>query len=288
MRRRMPVLALLAAVAATGVGVVPAQAAPPEVTAITSSPTTIYPNIATASRPGITTISVASAADDVSSLQIRNTGDATVRTFDLSSSDTVQWNGRNAAGNLVPAGTYTLIAFNGDEAATVTGTVAVSLQHLVRKAYTVKVSPTKAYWKRVGKCSTLRKPSRRGWAHSYGYYANTKCRTQTWKASSVITVHKVRVPRAERYVNARIDTYGGAAKAGSRGAIDYWDNPAETFTSFRFSGSRVAWHKGITARATPLVDSDRFIAWRFVTAYKSQYDVAKFRVVVHYDVLSAS
>ncbi len=287
---RTLVLAMVAAVVATLVGVVPAQAAPPDVTAITSSNATIYPNIRTAKRPGTTTITVVSNTDDVSSLEIRDAADTPVRTFDLSASDTVAWGGRDAAGNLVPAGTYTLVAFNGTEAATVTGTVTVSLQRLVRKTYTVRVLPTSQYWKYVGKCSTLRKPSRRGWAGSYGYYANTRCATQTWDASAVITVHLVRVPRAERYVDARVDTYGGAAKAKprSRGGIEYWNEPGQKWTAFRYTASNVGWHNGATAGATGLVDGERYLAWRYMAAYKSQYDVAKFRITVHYDVLSAS
>lgn len=291
MSRRFPVLAVIAALAATLVGVAPAQSAPPDVTAITSSNATIYPNISgLAKRPATTTITVVSNTDDVSSLEIRGAGDATVKTFDLTASDSVQWNGRDTGGNLVPAGAYTLVAYNGEEAATVTGTVTVSLQRLVRKSYVVRTLPTRQVWKYVGKCSTLRKPSKRGWTGSYGYYANTRCRTQTWNASAVITVHAVRVPAAERYIDARIDTYGGAAKAKprSRGVIEYWTNPAETWTATRFHGSAVGWHNGITARATPLVDSERYIAWRFAAAFKAQYDVAKFRVVVRYDVLSAS
>ncbi|HWU20829.1 MAG TPA: FlgD immunoglobulin-like domain containing protein [Nocardioides sp.] len=287
----MPVLALVAAIAATVVGVVPAQAtAPPDVTAITASPATIYPRIGTAKRPAYTTITVESTTNDVTSLEVRDAADATVQTFDLTASDTTVWNGRDSGGSLVPAGSYTLIAFNGTAAATVTGTVTVSLQRLVLKTYTVHTLPTRAAWKYVGKCSTLRKPSRRGWTGSYGYYANTKCRTQTWLASAVITVHDVRVPAAERYVDARIDTYGGAAKRkpGSRAGIEYWNNTGKKWVSFRLIGSKVAWHNGATAGATPLIDSQRFISWRFYTAYQGQYDVAKFRVVVHYDVLSAS
>lgn len=287
---RVPVLAVIAALTATLVGIVPAQAAPPDVTAVTSSRATIYPKVNTSKRPGTTTITVASNTDDVSSLEIRNAADATVRTFDLTTSDTVQWNGRDLNGNLVAAGAYTLIAFNGAEAATVTGKVTVSLQRLVRKSYVVQSLPTRAYYKYVGKCSTLRKPSKRGWTGSYGYYANTKCRTQTWNASAVITVHAVRVPAAERYVNARIDTYGGAARAKprSRALIEYWNNTSESWTAARFNSSAVGWHSGVTAGATPLVDSDRYIAWRFSTAFKARYDVAKFRIVVRYDVLSAS
>lgn len=287
---RIPVVALLLAVAATVLGVVPAQAAPPDVTAITSSKSTIYPNIRTTKRPGTTTITVESTTDDVTSLEIRNAADTPVRTLDLSTSDTVQWGGRDAAGNLVPAGTYTLVALNADGPASVTGTVTVSLQRLVRKSYTVRVLPTSQYWKYVGRCSTLRKPSRRGWTGSYGYYANTRCATQTWDASAVITVHAVRLPRAERYVDARIDTYGGAAKAKprSRGGIEYWNEPGQKWTAFRFNASNVGWHNGATSGAGGLVDAERYISWRYMTAYKAQYDVARFRVVVHYDVLSAS
>lgn len=290
MLRRTPVLVLLAALAATLVGVVPAQAAPPEVTAITSSKPTIYPRIGTAKRPAATTISVASTTDDVTSLQIRNAADATVRTFDLSASDTVTWNGRNANGNLVPAGTYTLLAFNGTEVATVTGTVRVSLQRLVRKSATVVAMPGKAMWRYVGKCSSLRKPARRGWTGSYQYAANTRCKTQTWQASAVITVHAARVPAAERYVNVHVDTFGGSAKSapGSRSGIEYWDEPSRTFSTFRFNSSSFGWHNGTTVPATRFVDANRFVSWRFFTAYKSRYDVGRFRVVLQYDVLSAS
>ncbi len=290
MPRRTPVLVLIAAIAATLVGVAPAQAAPPDVTAITSSHGTIYPRIATTKRPSTTTISVVSTTDDVTSLEVRNAADVVVRTFDLSASDTVKWSGRDAAGNLVAAGTYTLVAFNGTEPAAVTGTVRVSLQRLVRKTFTVNALPTKAIWKYVGKCSTLRKPSRRGWAGSYGYYANTKCRTQTWDASAVITVHVARVPAAERYVDVRIDTYGGAAKgaSGSRSAIEYWDEPARTFTSTHFNSSGLTWHYGSTVKAPRYVDAERYVSWRYMSAYNSQYDVGKFRIVLHYDVLSAS
>lgn len=288
---RLPVLALIAALAGTLVGVVPAQAAPPDVTAITPSHPTIYPNIGTAKRPASTSITVTSNADDVTSLEVRAPGsDEVVQTFDLTGSDTAAWGGRDAGGDLVPAGTYTLVALNADGPASVTGQVTVSLQRLVRKTYTTRLLPTKKFGTYAGRCSTLRKPSKRGWVGSYGYYANTKCRRQTWNASAVVTLHGVRVPAAERYVDARVDTYGGAAKATprSRGGIEYWSDAAQKWASFRFNGSRVGWHNGATVGATSHIDSERYLVWRFFTAFNSRYDVAKFRVVVRYDVLSAS
>lgn len=288
---RIPVLALLLAIVASVLGAGPAQAAPPDVTAITSSHPTIYPNIGTAKRPATSTITVASSADDVTSLEVRAPGSgAVVRTFDLTASDSASWDGRDAGGSLVPAGAYTLVALNAEGPAIVTGAVTVSLQRLVRKSVTVRLLPTKIFGKYAGSCSTLRKPSMRGWAGSYGYYANTKCRRQTWNASAVVTLHGIRVPAAEHYVDARIDTYGGAAKAKprSRGGIEYWSDAGQKWTSFRFNGARVGWHNGATVGATALVDSERWITWRFFTAFSSRYDVAKFRVVVRYDVLSAS
>ncbi len=290
MLRRTPVLVLLAALAATLLGAVPAQAAPPEVTAITSSKPTIYPLIGTTRRPAATTITVASATDDVSSLEIRTASGFVVRTFDLSASDTVTWNGRGASGNPVAAGSYTLLAYNGTEAAAVTGTVRVSLQRLVRKSATVVALPGKAMWRYVGRCSSLRKPARPGWTGSYLYAANTRCRTQTWNASAVITVHAARVPAAERYVSLRVDAFGGAARSAprSRAAIEYWDEPGRKFSDFRFSASRLGWHNGPTVPATRYVDAQRLVSWRYMTAYKNKYGVGRFRVVLHYDVLSAS
>lgn len=291
MLRRTPVLALMLSLAITLIGIAPSQATAPVVTAITSSKATIYPAINTSSRPGSTTITIESADPAaVEYLNVRDTGDNLVKQIAVSGSTTVTWDGRNTGGALVAAGAYTLIALNGAmEAASTTGTVTVSRQHLIRKTYTKMLAANKYAYKIVGKCSTLRKPSKRGWAGSLGYYANTKCKTQTWNASRVITLHDTRLPVAERYIDLRVDTYGGAAKAkpGSRAVIEYFKNDG-TLTAGKFIASKVGWHNGLSRSAGAFVDANRWMAWRMSTAFKAQYDVAKFRVVVHYDVLSAS
>jgi hypothetical protein len=288
MQRRTPVLALAAALAATALGVVPAQAAAPDVTSITSSHPTLYPNINNATRFGATAIAINSSdLSQIASLEVQNASHAAVRTFEIGGTiPSVSWNGRDAGGTVVPTGTYSLVAYNGShEAAPVTGSVNVSRQKLVRKALTVVMKPTRKIVKLVGRCSTLRSPSKRGWKGSYGYYANTRCKTQTWKASYVITGHALKVPAAERYDDLRIDTYGGAAKAKprSRAFIDYYSTTGASnpWVATKASASKVGWHNGRTAAATHLVDSHRYVSWRFYTAYKAQYDLAKFRVTLH-------
>ena len=99
-------------------------------------------------------------------------------------------------------------------------------------------------------------------------------------------------PRPARTASTASGPYGPARSAKatprSRGGIEYWSDAAQKWASFRFNGSRVGWHNGATVGATSHIDSERYLVWRFFTAFNSRYDVAKFRVVVRYDVLSAS
>lgn len=291
MLRRTPVLAVLLSLAITFIGMAPTQAEAPDAT-ISVSNATIFPAINTGKWPGTTAITteVGGSSTPVAYLDIRlNDGVTLVKRF---SGDSAEWNGTNTAGEAVPAGTYTVFALNSsEEEAGATANVVVSRQHLIRKTFRpTNVNAGRYAIKYVGRCSTLRKPSRRGWAGSAGFYANTKCKTQTWNASAVVGVYVVRVPGAARYIDMHVDTYGGAAKAKprSRAAIEYWSNTLNDWTATKFVASNVGWHNGLTRSATPMVDSDRYLGWRFAAAYKSQYDVKQFRVVVRYDVLSAS
>ena len=291
MLRRTPVLAVLLSLAITFIGMSPTQATPPDVTAITVSKATIYPAINTANRPGTTTITAeTSDPSAVEFLDVFNGGDVRVKRFVVSGSPTVEWGGLDDSALPVPAGTYTIRALNsGEEMSPTVGTVVVSRQHLIRKTLIRTIAAARYVFKYVGKCSTLRKPSKRGWAGSLGYYANTKCKTQTWNASRVITLHQTRLPAAERYVDVRVDTYGGAAKAKprSRALVEYFQNDA-TLTAAKFIASKVGWHNGLTRGGAAFVDGSGWLAWRLSAAFKSQYDVKQFRVVAHYDVLSTS
>ncbi|MCW2856813.1 MAG: hypothetical protein JWR52_2428 [Marmoricola sp.] len=293
MLRRTPVLAVLLSLAITVIGVSPTQAVAPNVTAITVSNTTIYPGINTAQRPGSTTITVdATDPSNVAYVDIRDSADTLVLEISMpSGSSSVPWNGRDTGGALVAAGNYTILALSSaKEAAPTTGTVAVSRQHLIAKTFTATIAANRYVYKNVGRCSTLRRPSRRGWAGSLGYYANTRCGAQTWAASRVITIHAVHLPAAERYLDLRVQTYGGAARAkpNSRALVDYWSSSQQTWIAGKFIASKVGWHPGLAASPSALIFNGGWINWRLSTAFKSQYDVAKYTVVMHYDVLSAS
>ncbi len=294
MLRRIPVVAVLLGLAITTIGVSPTEAVAPNVTAITASNATIYPGINTAKRPGTTNITVtATDPENVAYLDVRDSSDTLVLeiTLPTSSSPAAQWNGRDTGGSLVPAGTYTILALSSaHEAATATATVTVSRQHLVAKTFTTTVAANHYIYKNVGRCSTLRKPSRRGWKGSLGFYANTRCKAQTWPASRVITIYEVHLPSAERYDDLRVQTYGGAAKAKprSQALVDFWSSAQQTWFAGKFIASKVGWHNSYTVSPSALLFDGSWFNWRLSTAFKSQYDVAKFTVVMHYDVLSAS
>lgn len=294
MLRRIPVVAVLLALAITTIGVSPTEAVAPNVTAITASHATIYPGINTAKRPGTTTITVtATDPGNVAYLDIRDSADTLVLeiTVPASPSPNAQWNGRDTGGALVPAGTYTILALSSaHEAATATTTVAVSRQHLVAKTFTTSLAANHYIYKNVGRCSTLRKPSRRGWKGSLGFYANTRCKAQTWPASRVITIYEIHLPSAERYDDLRVQTYGGAAKAkpGSRALVDFWSTSQQTWFAGKFISGKVGWHNSLAVAPGALTFDGSWINWRLSTAFNSQYDIAKYTVVMHYDVLSAS
>jgi hypothetical protein len=287
MNRRIPILATAAAVLITALGIAPAQAEVPDISAISASPTTIYPLINNAKRPGITTITVTGIASTVAALEIRNAADVKVRDLNLAGQNTVTWNGRDNSSAVVPGGSYKIVAIgSGSDVSAVEGAVTVSGQKLVHKTYTKTV--TAAYslaYKFVGKCSTLRKPSKRKWKGSLGFYANAKCKKQTWNASAVSTQHVLRLPAAEQYTDMRVNTYGGAHKRGSRGLIRYFPLTGNKSVSDTFISSKVGNHTGPLRKTTNMVSANHWISWGFVTAYKSQYDVKSFTVVVHYDVL---
>jgi hypothetical protein len=288
MRRRTSIFATAAAVLITAFGAVPAHATTPTIDSITASPSTIYPLVNNAKRPGSTTITISGDATTIDHLEIRNTSAVSVLNLP-GGQNTYSWNGRATAGAVVPAGSYTVVAIGaGSEVATPSATITVSTKKLIHKTFTRTVTAAGSMFaKIVGKCSTLRKPSKRGWKGSLGLYSNTRCKTQTFKASLVSTAHVLRLPSAEQYLNLRVNTYGGAAKAKkhSRGVIRYLQVSGGAPVSTTFLSSKVGNHTGPLRSTQGLVDGQRFIAWNFVTAYKAQYDVKNFTVVVHYDVL---
>jgi len=255
---------------------------------LTRSVGKIYPLIATTAYPTLTRIDVTGDASPITGFVVRTSGGTVVRHLSLNVNKTV-WNGRNDATKVVPTGTYFVFAVDVDGNRSASSTsVAVSRQTLVLKKFAKEVTASGSMFdKFVGKCSTLRIPSSRGVKGSLGFYANTKCGTQTFTSSAVSTAHAVKVPVAAKYVDVRVNTTGGAAivRKSSKGIIRYLTT-AGAWTSETTISSTYGIHTGPTRSTTGLIDPNQFFVWGFVTAYGSRYDVIRFTVVVRYYVLS--
>jgi len=195
------------------------------------------------------------------------------------------WDGRNSSTRtVVPEGTYSarLIDAAGNPGPGV-GWVSVSLKKLVVKTFRKTVqaagSTVGGY---TGKCSQLKRPVR-GWVGSQGYYANTKCSTQTSAASEVNTVHEMKLPAAAKYLEVRVETYGGSAlsKPGSRGVVVYLEDTGKWLRQ-SVTGTTVKTHVSPNVTASRYVWPDHYFVWGFATAFGQRFDVRDFTVVVKY------
>lgn len=257
---------------------------------LTVSRTTIHPKAVEALSAyrwvGIS-IKDSEQVNDGDRVEIRNTAGATVRHLvpwaATSLLGLADWDGRDDAGVVVPAGSYTVVAVDAlGNPSPITRTVTVShakgVLHTYRRTVSAAGSTIDKY---VGRCSTLRRPSLRGWSGSLGYYSNSRCR-RTSRASTVSTLNAFRLPRtsAVRYLDARVDTYGGASRRvpRSHGLIRLW--AADEWTSFEEVSRRVGTHTG--PRRPGAVDGDRWVVWNFATALGNRYDVKSFTVTARY------
>lgn len=260
---------------------------PPEATLSVQRPT-IYPQVADARYPASTTISVTGA--DVVSVMILS-GTTAVRTLPKDGSP-IAWNGRYASGALAPAGAYTVVAVDqAGNPASATGQVSVSPLRKVAKTWTKIVSARGSMEDRyVGRCSTLRNPSARRWRGSLGYYANTRCGTQTAKASAVQTLHVAYAPAGYEYRSIRVDVYGGPARGRpkNRAVMGYVNNRTGEILRSTVVKGPVGWHQGTAIPTRDALFRDRSFGWVFGTAYRNRYDVAKFKLTVAYYVLTTS
>jgi hypothetical protein len=268
---------------------------PPVIGSVTLSANSLYPykdgyrDAVKVSFPGNV------GSTDVARLTVvRDSTGETVRTLTTNCCNnayTVTWGGRLSFDVPAPAGTYSLTVsltdLAGNKARKFAGRVTV-----VRKktsAHTLLRSLSAAGSKvdqSVGRCSTLRRPSLRGWAGSLGLYTNTKCR-DTFKAGLIVTVHASRAPLgAVKYGKLRIDAYGGAAKAAPRSLayLDYLQRSKEWLSASRMD-PRVGIQDGLTVEGAKFVFDDRFMVWRLYTAKGAKYDIKSFKITLRYFTL---
>jgi len=227
-------------------------------------------------------------------LEVLNSSDTVIKSFPLASGyDASQfvWNGKTGSGTFAPAGGYHFRATIKDQAKNpgqlIQGSVTVVRKKLVARTFKKTVSAAGSLEDQyVGRCSTLRKPSLRGWSGSLGLYTNTKCR-RTFEDGLIVTVHAVRTPAgAVRYGDFRVSAYGGAAKAAPR-SLAYLEylNRAEDWVADTRMGTSLTTHNGATRAGSNFVWGDRYVVWGAYTAEGAKYDIKSFTVRLTYFVL---
>lgn len=265
----------------------------PVVTAVQASDSTIFP-VADGFHD---IVSIETHAWDASDMtvkhEIRNAAGELVRSLGPvpASSVTVQtWDGRDATGRIVPSGRYTVTTIVTDafDQSTAAGpfTITVSTKRLVNRTFTRTVTAKESLVaKSVGRCSTLKMPSARGWRGSMGLYTGTRCKGSI-KATLVSTAHALRVPAALRYGSIRVTAYGGAAKAEPRSlAYLTYLHPRDGWGADTQMSTRLGDHAGTTVRAGDYLFKDGTFEWGAYTADGARYDIKNFTVRMTYTVL---
>jgi hypothetical protein len=202
------------------------------------------------------------------------------------------WDGRDFNQRIVPEGVYVIsvhvVDSSGQDASAVAGTVTVTHRHLVHKTWKKTVTAAGSMVDRfVGACSTLRRPSKRGWTGSLGYYSNTRCK-KTLRKSLVATKHRLTLPALPtpgRYESVSIATYGGAArqKPRSYAYLEYLKPTCYVHLSFRLT-------RGLTSHVAPWIPvryltKGRNIYWIVDEAVGYRYDIKNFTIRLDYMAL---
>lgn len=164
----------------------------------------------------------------------------------------------------------------------------VSLKRLVTKTWTTTLSAAGSkIGQYIGRCSTLRKPSLRGWSGSFGYYSNTRC-ARAGSRSVVVTAHMARLRAVEYpggYDTVRIVAYGGAArsKPRSRAYLGYYSADGTDVVAGSTLAAKVGTHAG-PAVAASLVNDEQSVRWFAGVRAGNRYDIKRFTLILTYKV----
>lgn len=213
------------------------------------------------------------------------------------------FDGRTASGAIISAGSYrfrvTVTDPVGFKTTKITRSFAVSHKRLVKKTWKRTLTPAQVHpgprSQYVGKCSTLRKPSLRGWAGSFGFYSETKC-ARADESSVVSTVSGVYVPKAfqNRYGTYQVWLNGGGAKSGGKRhgrnayiVMFYRNTAIKDVHRVQFNGVMGS-HAGRSVAAGSFVfdkTAKPYVLWRAGLSEGSRYDVKSYTVKLTYTAL---
>lgn len=275
----------------------------PVISSLTRSPSAVYPAADGYLDSTVLTLTPATWIDaDSARFEIINGAGTVVRHLTPTTDNSwdgykATWNGRTSTGAIVPAGTYTVKGFLTDRSGTrseKTTTVMVVRKHLATRTWTRTQTAAASYadWKYIGSCSTLRRPSLRGWSGSFGLYSNTRC-TKGFNPSIAETHHGMYVAKPSnlrRYLDVRVSEYGGAAKSRptSRQNLAYLSTGHEWRAATTLTAG-LGTHHGLTRPASGFIHdrstASPWVYWAASVAEGRRYDVKSFTVRVRYEAL---
>jgi len=232
-------------------------------------------------------------AGDTTQIKIINNAHETVQTFESTSpygTVAFSWDGKDHDKHRVPAGIYTIQAgvtdLAGNKSPTALASVKVIRERVVSKVFkhTYSAIGTLEH-STVGKCSTLARPSSRGWAGSLGYYSNAKC-SKTFDDSVVSTTHAAKLPAAVKYGDLEFKVYGGATRPATRhiAYISYLSREGD-WTRAKMLEPGTGWHLAGFLKGPEYVFDDRYAVWGVFNVKGSHYDVKSFGVRLTYTAL---
>lgn len=263
----------------------------PQVSSATATANAIYPRIAEGRFPASTvvTVNATDATSSALSVLFRNTTSGQDHVFDHFElgGDAKTWLGLDGDDRRMPYGNYRVIVSDGYNETATDLYLTLSSLHPERRTWRRTVTPKASLISRyVGRCSTLRLPSARGWAGSAGYYANTRCGAQTARASAVQGIHAAILPAAYRYQQLTIYVRGAAARSRPRStAVAAYINNRDMVTGAILLRPSNGQYKLLPRGATALMAPDRSVAWIVSAMSGNRYDVARFILELDYEVL---
>lgn len=212
------------------------------------------------------------------------------------------WNGRRPVDDDDPYGEWVT---NPEGIYTLTVRVVDSSNDRLVLTKDVEVNHAKLQWrtwrktfraadtmieKHVGRCATLLRPARRGWAGSFGY--RSRCRDG--KRSVVSTVHGINMQNAFRdwYSSVRLSMYGGHARGSARSRLQYFylSKDGRWMHTLRGFGPELGTHRGFLGGGRRYVlgkrsDEPPHFIWSVGLGGGQAYDVKSFTVTTVRKVL---
>lgn len=201
-----------------------------------------------------------------------------------------EWDGRGAAGDLLPEGVYniSITAYDAHGNAT-TRDGAIGLSH-DRYSETDWRSVLKAAdarsGGRVGACGRIKEPARRGWAGSVGLYTSDACRPRGQRFS--IATHRVHLPLtpADTVISAELTMEGAMARRERSTSVwfRFWDGSVDRWLPWtKLPGFHSRFEIPVPDGAVSADDPD--LTWEARASNGDSYDLRDFIVDLRYSTV---